>query len=260
MSAVPAVLPRPAPALVPECLHSRPPLTPATFYRTRRPLLVAIGALLTFLAIAAASASASVLLVWDLPIQRAVESSRTGTLSVFFRNVSLLASTTGVLVLAPVLFAIAWKRCQAVAVAVAAAALARPLLEFILKELVGRDRPDLGRLVNGTGYSFPSGHVMAAVALWGLLPVVVGLYTRRRAIWWSSVAFAATITVLVAASRVYLGVHWFSDVVAGLLLGSFFLLGVEAVLRAMHSWRGCGLHATAGGTNSPPAAPSALRS
>src|SRR5688572_16422750 len=110
MSRVPTVLPGPAPAPPPapalECLHRSPPLTPSVFYRSRRPLLVGIGALLAFLAVAAASASASLLLVWDLPIQRAVESSRNGSLDVFFRNVSLLASTTGVLVLAPVLFAL----------------------------------------------------------------------------------------------------------------------------------------------------------
>ena len=142
--------------------------------------------------------------------------------------------------LGPLLFALAWPRCQAVAIAVAAATVARPLLEFTLKEVVNRDRPDLSRMVDGTGFSFPSGHVMAAVALWGLLPVVVGLYTRRRALWWASVAVAGTIIVLVAASRVYLGVHWFSDAVAGLLLGSFFLLGVEAVLRYAHGRHGCG--------------------
>ena len=49
-------------------------------------------------------------------------------------------------------------------------------------------------------------------------------------IWWTSVVISGIVIVLVAASRVYLGVHWFSDAVAGLLLGSFFLLGVEALL------------------------------
>jgi undecaprenyl-diphosphatase len=242
MTAVPTLLPNHAPSPAAECLHRSPPLTPSAFYRNRLPLLAGIGALLAFLAIAAVSASGSLLLVWDQPIQRAVEASRNATLDSFFLTVSGLAATSAVLVFAPLLFALAWPRCRAVAIAVAAAAVARPLLEFVLKEVVGRARPDLSRMVNGTGYSFPSGHVMAAVALWGLLPVVVGLYTRRRALWWASVAFAATIILLVAASRVYLGVHWFSDALAGLLLGSFFLLGVEAVLHAAHSRHGCGLH------------------
>ena len=97
------------------------------------------------------------------------------------------ASTSTILVLGPVLVALTWRRCRAVAIAIAAATLARPLLEFTLKELVDRPRPDLGRLVNGVGPSFPSGHVMAAVALWGLLPIVVGLFTTSRRIWWASV-------------------------------------------------------------------------
>ena len=50
-----------------------------------------------------------------------------------------------------------------------------------IKAIVDRDRPDLERLVNGTGPSFPSGHVMAAAALWGLVPLVVTLYTREPA-------------------------------------------------------------------------------
>jgi membrane-associated phospholipid phosphatase len=66
------------------------------------------------------------------------------------------------------------------------------------------------------------------------LPVVVALYTRRRAIWWASVAVSATLIAGIAASRVYLGVHWFSDVTAGLVVGTFFLLGVDNVLIRAH--------------------------
>jgi undecaprenyl-diphosphatase len=236
--AAPAVLDRPALAV--RCLHRNPPTTPSAFYRERLPLLAAVGTLFAFLAVAAAAASGRLLLVWDKPIQRAVESSRSAALDSFFSEVSGLASTRTVLILAPLLFVLAWPRCRAVAIAAAAAAVARPLLEFTLKEVVGRDRPNFSRMVDGTGFSFPSGHVMAAVALWGLLPVVVGLYTRRRAIWWASVAVAGAIIPFVAASRIYLGVHWFSDAVAGLLLGSFFLLGVEAVLSYAHGRHGCG--------------------
>src|SRR5262245_4987207 len=104
------------------CLHRNPPVTPAGFYRTRLPLLAVIGVLFAFFAIAAASASAWLLLHWDEPIQRWVESQRTDGLDTFFRQVSGLASTRTVIVLAPLLAIIAWPRCRAVAIAVAVAA------------------------------------------------------------------------------------------------------------------------------------------
>ena len=200
-----------------------------------------LAALFGFLATAAMVNSARLLLVWDEPVQRWVESSRTPALDTFFLGVSRLGSTQFVLVMSVLLFVLTWDRCRAVAIAVAASTLARPLLEFTLKEIVGRHRPAMDRLVGGTGFSFPSGHVMASVALWALLPLAVGLFTRSRVIWWISVGVSATVIGLVGASRVYLGVHWPSDVLASLLLASFFLLGVEAVLGLVHRRHGCGL-------------------
>lgn len=225
----------------PRCLHRHPPLTPSSFYAPRRPLLLAKGALFAALAAAAVLTSSRLLLTWDEPITLWLVANRTPALDTFFRSVSRLGSTATILVLGPLLVAITWRRCRAVAIAIAVATLARPLLEFTLKELVDRPRPDLGRLVNGIGPSFPSGHVMAAVALWGLVPIVVGLFTTNRRIWWASATISGLVIVLVGASRVYLGVHWFSDVCAGLLLGGFFLLGVEAILDWIHERDGCGL-------------------
>ena len=108
------------------------------------------------------------------------------------------------------------------------------MLEFTLKAVVGRDRPDLERLVAGNGPSFPSGHVMAAVALWGLVPLVVALYSPDRRVWWASFVASGTLIVAIGASRTYLGVHWLSDVIGGLIVGTFFLLGAEWVLRRRH--------------------------
>jgi membrane-associated phospholipid phosphatase len=82
---------------------------------------------------------------------------------------------------------------------------------------------------------------MAAIALWGLLPVVVSLYTRNRAVWWGSVCTSVLLIVSISASRVYLGVHWFSDVTAGLIVGSFFLLGVDVLLGRQHTRHPCRL-------------------
>lgn len=227
-------------------VHFHPPLSPTAFFRQRRPLLVALGVVFALLAVAAVVASGQVLLLWDEPIQRGIESNRTGFLDDVFLRLSFLGSTVFVLAAGALGTVLTWRRCPAVAVTLAVATLSRPLIEFTLKATVDRARPDFERLVDGNGPSFPSGHPMAAVALWGLLPVIVSLYTQRRWIWWASVAVAFTIITGVAASRVYLGVHWFSDVTAGLVVGAFFLLGVETLFHQAHGRIGCRLSAHAG--------------
>ncbi len=91
------------------------------------------------------------------------------------------------------------------------------LLGALLKLLIGRDRPELLEPVSrAVGYAFPSGHALnsalgATVFLLVLLPVV----RAKKALW----AAAVLIPLVTAVSRVALGVHWSSDVVAGLLLG-----------------------------------------
>jgi undecaprenyl-diphosphatase len=231
-------------------VHSAIPATPLSTLLPRRRLLFGLAAVLALLAMSAALSGGSVLLTWDEPIQRGVEARRTSALNDVFLNISRLGSTIPVLLLGTVASIVTWRRCRAVGMAVLIATFSRPALEFVMKAVVDRDRPDFERLVAGNGPSFPSGHVMAAVALWGLMPLVVSLYTRRRAIWWGSVAIAGTIIVAIAASRVYLGVHWFSDVTGGLIVGAFFLLGVEAVLIRQHGRYPCPF--AGGGNGDPP--------
>ena len=106
--------------------------------------------------------------------------------------------------------------------------------EFTLKELVDRPRPAGDRLVPGNGPSFPSGHPLATAASWCLVPLVVGLYTARRSVWWASVVAAWLLAVAVAASRVWLGVHWTSDVIAGLLLAVLGVFAAERFIDRVH--------------------------
>ncbi|HEX5616592.1 MAG TPA: phosphatase PAP2 family protein [Acidimicrobiia bacterium] len=223
-------------------LHRTPPFTPQGLYGHRREILIGLGSLFAFLAIAAKTAHGTLLLTWDEPIQHWVEGSRTAAWTSFFMTASALGSTKAVLALGVTSAALVWQRCRAAALTIVVAMLARPLVEFTLKALVARDRPDFERLVPGNGPSFPSGHPMAAIACWGLLPIIVALFTNKRTIWWASVAVSVAAIALIGASRVYLGVHWFSDVVGGLVAGAFFLLFVEFVLEREHERRGgcCG--------------------
>ena len=88
----------------------------------------------------------------------------------------------------------------------------------LTKELVARARPDLDPLAAFNGFSFPSGHSTAAASTYLALVIVV---VALRPHWWRPVLVggAVTIAVAVAASRALLGVHWFSDVVGGVILG-----------------------------------------
>lgn len=233
-------------------VHAAPPVTPASVLLPRRRLIALLAVTFAVLAVSAALWGGEVLLTWDEPIQRGVEARRTSLLDDLFLTVSRFGSTIPVLALGTLAAAVTWRRCRAVGTAVLVATFSRPVLEFTVKALVDRDRPDFERLVAGNGPSFPSGHVMAAVALWGLMPVVVSLYTRRRAVWWASVAIAGALIAGIAASRIYLGVHWFSDVTGGLIVGAFFLLGIEALLIRQHARHPC--HLVCGTEAEPPPA------
>jgi undecaprenyl-diphosphatase len=93
-----------------------------------------------------------------------------------------------------------------------------------LKWIVGRPRPDVVHLVGTAGSSFPSGHSAAAAAGWCAFALVLSRHwTRRgRSI---AAACAGVIAVAVASSRALLGVHWLTDVIAGLAVGwGWFLL------------------------------------
>ena len=113
--------------------------------------------------------------------------------------------------------------------------VARPPFEWLVKEIVARPRPPAGtRLVEGTGYSYPAGHVLAAAATWGFVPAIAGLYFHRRWVWWTLTVITCAVLVLVAWCRVWLGVHWASDVVGSLAIAFVTLSAAEAAIEGQH--------------------------
>lgn len=85
----------------------------------------------------------------------------------------------------------------------------------VLKYIVQRPRPDGFRLISEMGYSFPSGHSMVSMAFYGLCAWMVWTYERDRIMRWACCIAYGFIIVAVGMSRVYLGVHYASDVIAG---------------------------------------------
>lgn len=87
-----------------------------------------------------------------------------------------------------------------------------------VKLIVDRARPDIARFVGFSGPSFPSGHSSSAAVAYAAFALVLGR-SRRKRVKAALVAGAAMIAVAVATSRVLLGVHWLTDVIAGLAVG-----------------------------------------
>jgi membrane-associated phospholipid phosphatase len=215
-------------------LHLDPPMTMGRVHAVQGWILPVAAVVFVALAIGAMAGW----LFWDEPITRWVVDARTSGLDAFFRRVSSMGSTRVVIVVSVLAALAAWRRCPRLAIAIVVVALTRPFAEAVIKELVSRDRPIGDRLVNGEGFSFPSGHPLATAASWGMLPLVVALYTRRRWLWWAVATAVWTLALFVAASRVYLGVHFTSDVFAGLVLAVLGVAGAERFITATHG--GCG--------------------
>ena len=103
-----------------------------------------------------------------------------------------------------------------------------------LKDVFDRARPPIPAALVATpdSYSFPSGHSIAALLLFGSLALLLVVSSHPTWLKVVGVAAAASATLLVGLSRVYLGVHWFSDVVASWCLGAALLCAGGAALLA----------------------------
>ncbi|WP_406447912.1 phosphatase PAP2 family protein [Streptomyces sp. NBC_00876] len=114
-----------------------------------------------------------------------------------------------------------WRGARLLAVWVAATSLLSAALQQGVKAAVGRERPQWPDPVDSAHYaSFPSGHAMTAMVSCGLLLWLLHRSGARPWMWWTALA-AATVSVLgVGLTRLYLGVHWPSDVLGGWLLGA----------------------------------------
>lgn len=109
------------------------------------------------------------------------------------------------------------------------------LLNNGVKFLVNRPRPPfMMDIVNETTSSYPSGHTMAAVTLYGFILYLIGKsrYTSKHKI--ISSIFLSVLILLVCASRIYLGAHYFSDVFGGILLSSILILVFDLLNNKKH--------------------------
>lgn len=146
---------------------------------------------------------------------------------------SALTDLGSTIIVVPVLVAaIAWLLWQGYrrhAVFLAVAVVGSFVLNETLKLIFHRPRPQLAWATIVPEYSFPSGHAMNSLVVYGALAVIVWAIAGRRA--GVIAAFVAVaLAVLIGISRIYLGYHYLTDVVGGLLAGALWLALVAATI------------------------------
>jgi membrane-associated phospholipid phosphatase len=168
----------------------------------------------------------------DISVTNFVVSHRVEWVTASMKNLTWLGSNAVLIPLAVAmgLYFLFKDRSWRAAAGVAAALAGANLWFQTTKSLVARPRPPASlHMIHVSGFAFPSGHATVVVATWGMAAVLLGTgrSTRVKTALWTA---ASVIALLVGLSRVYLGVHWWTDVVGGFALGGLWLCALGLVL------------------------------
>ncbi|GHJ43394.1 hypothetical protein Cs7R123_07360 [Catellatospora sp. TT07R-123] len=201
--------------------------TPLLLLATAATLLLTLT--LTFAEIAEGVLERDDLTVVDDPVTHWAVTHRTGPLNILATGITDLGSAASLIILLTVVavtVAVRRRSMRPVLLAVAVGAGIQ-LLVALIKITISRPRPDpLDWLVTAGGYSFPSGHSGSSIACFGMLAWLVAMATDNRRIQATAWLSAAALACAVGLSRIYLGVHYLSDVIGGWTLGAAWLTTV----------------------------------
>lgn len=166
---------------------------------------------------------------FDLRIYNFLVSHRNESLNTFFTIITTLGNALTLIVITALSIILFKDKKYKILIPLNLAAIG--LLNYVLKHIFLRPRPNNLRLIDEKGYSFPSGHAMASTAFYGILIYIAYNHvkdTKKR----NSICLALSILILlIDISRVYVGVHYASDVLAGTCFSIAYLIMVLKVIR-----------------------------
>ena len=163
--------------------------------------------------------------VYDDFIIQKVTALRSPANTNFMKSVTVIGNSVGYFLLLPILslfFIIrkSWRTSLEITIVL----LLSSGLNVVLKQLVNRPRPpEIGRLVFAQFSSFPSGHAMSAITFYGFIVYLCFILIKKAWLKYLIVSICFLMVVLIGLSRIYLGVHFPSDILAGYAAGSAWL-------------------------------------
>lgn len=154
-----------------------------------------------------------------------VEKLRSPTLTTFMKIMTSFSNTLTIIILAIIitLVILLVGKNKKMAMLIPGNLVTITIINQILKFIFQRERPNGYRLIEMSGYSFPSGHAMVSMAFYGLLMYIVYRIIKNKPVKIVLITLDVIIIALIGISRIYLGVHYFSDVITGYSISIIYL-------------------------------------
>jgi membrane protein DedA with SNARE-associated domain/membrane-associated phospholipid phosphatase len=202
-------------------------------HRASALLVINITALVFFIGTLVSLLNIGTMAALDILVHDAIPTIRTPLVTAFMMALTPLRQVLVVSAAAAIVVVVLWKKNRRDALLFAITVVTGLVLDRALKELFMRVRPTDG-LIPISLYSFPSGHAMLSVIFLGAL-----VLTYKKYVAWKEVFVGACVLLaaIISFSRLYLGVHWLSDVLGGVFFGLFWLSFVFLVSELYDSYR-----------------------
>ncbi len=158
---------------------------------------------------------------FDSAIYNFLISYRCSFLDSYFKFITMFGNTNMIIIVLGILI-LAFRNKNAIILTISTFSCV--IVNSLVKHLVRRTRPTVKHLIKQGGFSFPSGHTMIAICLYGYLLYLVQKNIKNKLLK-NTLSILLIIFILsIATSRIYVGVHYATDVIAGLLLGTSLLI------------------------------------
>lgn len=143
-------------------------------------------------------------------------------LTSFFRGITLFANYQAIIILCILSFV--FIKDKIVDVEICIVSILSATMNSIFKSIFVRPRPDVLKLITQGGYSYPSGHAMASMTFYGFLIYLIYKSDLSKNKKISFITLLSTFILLIGISRIYLGVHYASDIIAGYMVSIILLI------------------------------------
>jgi len=189
----------------------------------RNLILINIISLIFFIFIIIELLSNGFLVRVDLLINSIIPQIENSFLTNFSNIIGILFGTISMIIISLILVIYLWFRYSKwKSIFFGITMLLSGLVFYIIKEIVQRARP-LNSLVIKTDFAFPSGHVTSSIVFFGLITYLILNKSKSKNLKLAIILISIFMVLLICFTRLYLNVHWFTDVLAGLVLGTFIL-------------------------------------